>query len=186
MGTINYGTSDYITLGIKPAEAVDILSDAGFREWIEETYHFKPEDDESEAYKIAQDVAREYDIDDRENMNSIIEAAQPLHYYHVSIKPGYYEGYYLDIENNYSIAYDSYEDRREANKEITKIGQMLRDLAGCGIVSVWPGWCTTYRGYSETLEDIAEAVREMRAEVKTIPTWTQYEAAQEAERRATE
>ena len=45
MGTINYGTSDYITMGIRPADASSILNDPDFREWIEEEYHISPEEE---------------------------------------------------------------------------------------------------------------------------------------------
>lgn len=38
MGTINYYTSNYITLGIKPYEPEDLLSDSDFMQFIKEEW----------------------------------------------------------------------------------------------------------------------------------------------------
>lgn len=175
MGAINYGPSRYITMGIKPCEPSDLLADADFREWINEEYNFRPEDNESEAYGIAADVAQDYDREDKDNAERLIETFGFFEYYHIAVKPGYYEGFYIDIENNRPIAFDSWEDRREAQKEISRIKKMLLTLADCGLCSVWPGWCTTYRDRSGTREDINKAIREMREEARSTPTWAQYE-----------
>lgn len=180
MGTINYGTSNYITMGIRPADASSIFNDPDFREWIEEEYHISPEEEEERAYSIAVDVAREYDEEDRAEIEKEIEALQPLTYYHIAVKSGYYEGFYIDIESNYPVFFDDYADRAEAQKEVTKIRRLLESLTGCGLCSVWPGWCTTYRNREETFEDIAEAVQEMRDEIRSTPTWRQYERSTEA------
>lgn len=180
MGAINYGTSDYITMGIKPADATSILNDSDFREWIEEAYHFKPEEDEDEAYSIACDFAREYDSEDRAEAERVIEAAGTFHYYYIKAKPGYYEGFYIDIENNYGVAYNDWTDRAEAQKEVTRIKNMLLTLCDCGLCSVWPGWCTHYRNREQTIEEIHEAIQEMRDEIKHTPTWRQYERSTEA------
>lgn len=95
-------------------------------------------------------------------------------YFHVAIKPGYYEGFTLDIENNYPIAFDDYIDKRDAQKEITQLKKCLIDCAGVGLVSCSPGWCTGYKDYTETVEDIKAAIRDIREEVKHTPTWRQY------------
>lgn len=129
MGTINYKTSDYITLC--------------------------------------------YDCD-KENIDSILEKYD-FYYYHVAIQPGYYEGFSLDIENNFPIAFDTGEDRREAQKEITRLKKCLIECAGCGLVTCVPGRSTTYGDYKSTLESISTAIVEMREEVRKIPTWRQYE-----------
>lgn len=162
-------------MGIRPTQAADLLADQDFREWIEEEYRFRPEDDTQEAYSIAEDVAREYNAEDQAGAERMLEDLAGLTYYHVAVQPGYYEGFSIEIKNNYPVAYDSYEDRAEAQKEITQIKNMLFALADCGLCSVWPGWCTTYRSREETLEDIREAVKEMRQEVRSTPTWRQYD-----------
>jgi hypothetical protein len=98
-----------------------------------------------------------------------------FYYYHVKLEPGYYEGFSVDIENNFGIAYDSYEDKREAQKEITQIKKFLLECVENGLVCVWPGWCTTYRTPAETHADVLAAVKEMRDEARSIPTWRDYE-----------
>lgn len=170
MGTINYGKSDYITLGINPIDAWDVEHDESL---MEELRHEVKEyggtiDSEIQSY-IEQTAEADY-----ENAEAIFEKYD-FCYYHIELKSGYYEGFYLDIENNYGLYYDDYEEKREALKEIREIEKMLIELAGCGMVSVWPGWVTKYRTYEETLKDIKEAAKEMRQEVRSTPTWRQYE-----------
>lgn len=46
-----------------------------------------------------------------------------------------------------------------------------------GLVQCSPGWCTGYNDYKGTIVAIKAAIKEMREEVKTIPTWAQYERA---------
>lgn len=144
MGAVNYATSDYITMGILP---------------------YSTDMDEQEAQEA-------YSAD-WENVEHIIDRYN-LYYYHVTIKPGYYEGFALDIENNYPIAFASWEDRRECQKEITQIKKLLIECAGVGLVSCRPGWCTAYDDYSGTVSAISAAVKAMREEVRATPTWTQY------------
>ena len=122
MGAINYLTSDYITMGIKPYDVDDLFYS-----------------------------------DDMDNIKYELNS-HTFHYYHITIKPGYYEGFMLDIENNYPIAYDNYTDRKEANKEITEIKQFLIDCAGLGLVACSPGWCTGYSDYKGTIRAIKDAV----------------------------
>lgn len=172
MGTINYGTSDYITMGIRPYDYDDFINDSDFVE----CYNEDVSGVSLETY-IYETIADYYDCD-RMNFDSIREKYD-FYYYHVVLKPGYYEGYYIDIENNYGVCYDSWEDRRDANKEITQIKKFLVELAGCGFVSVYPGWCMGYANYNQTLIDINQAVKEMRNEVRTIPTYRQIELAGE-------
>lgn len=88
---------------------------------------------------------------------------------------GYYEGFYLDIENNFSVALDSWEDRREAMKEITRLKAFLMACIDAGLVQVWPGWCTSYKTPEESREALNVAIKGMREDVKHTPTWTQYE-----------
>ena len=162
MGTINYGTSDYITLGIKPYNVDDFMEEtrAEYGQAIDDEY----------IWQIIQD----YYNDDRINAESIIEKYD-FHYYHVAIKSGYYEGLYLDIENNYPIAYNDYTDKPEAQKELTQLKHCLIELAGIGFCEVYPGWCTTYKDYTTTIKSIISTIKSMRYEVRSIPTWRQYE-----------
>ena len=172
MGTFNYFTSDYITMGLKPYYASDLENDHDFMEELQ-----KEVDEYGGTIEEALNnyISACYESD-CENIECELNKYN-FQYYHITIKPGYYEGFTLDIENNFPIAFDGWEDRREANKEITKIKQLLIDCAGLGLVACYPGWCTGYADYTGTIKAISAAIKEMREEVKAIPTWRQYKTA---------
>ncbi len=169
MGTINYGKSDYITMGIKSVDSWDLLHDPETLKELEAEVAEYGGTVEEAAERLANDC-NETDYD---NAAEIFEKYD-FHYYHIEMKSGYYDGFYFDIENNYGIAYDNYEDKQEAQKEITRIKQMLIELAGVGVKSCYPGWSTGYRNYKQTIADIKEAIKEMRAEAKATPTDLYY------------
>ena len=171
MGTINYGTSNYITLGAKPLSPCDLESDSGFIEELRDNYNLTEDEDPTSAIYDYINICEEAD---RENLDSTMKKYH-FYYFHVAVKSGYYEGFYLDIENNFPIFFEDYTEKQEAQKEITAIKAFLTECAGNGLVSVWPGWCTTYHDYKTTLNHINKAVKEMREEVRTTPTWRQYE-----------
>lgn len=151
MGAINYYTSDYITMGLRPYDIEDFTDENGIDyDEIQFCYDCDYENIETELNK------------------------HDFYYFHVTIKPGYYEGFTLDIENNFPVALDSWEDRNAANKEITEIKQFLIDCAGLGLVQCFPGWCTGYNDYNGTIRAIKNAIKEIRQEIKSVPTWAQY------------
>jgi len=156
MGAVNYYTSDYITMGYDLSWDYCENDFNSFEEMCE---------------------CRQLDIDESWFMVNELLEKQNFWYYHVVIKPGYYEGFTIDIENNFPVAFDNWEDRRYANKEVTRIKAFLMACCDLGMVQVWPGWCTSYETAAETKTAITAAIREMREEIKTIPTWTQYEKA---------
>ena len=149
MGTINYRTSDFITLGLEPYDCDEY---------------------ENEDGEIDFD-ARHFDMEcDRENIQDILNRYS-FYYFHVKIEPGYYEGFSIDIENNYCLCFDSWQDKRAAQKEITQLKKFMLECMENGLCVVWPGWCTTYKSKEESITEIKEAVKAMRAEVLHIPTW---------------
>lgn len=170
MGAINYFTSDYITMGLRPYDSCELEKDSDFMEEISR---------ECEEYGgTIENAIADYIQDcyscDYENIKTELEKHN-FYYYHIAIEPGYYEGFTLDIENNFPIALDGWEDRKAAHKEITEIKQFLIDCTGLGLVQCSPGWCTGYSDYKSTIKAIKAAIKEMREELQTIPTWTQYE-----------
>ena len=170
MGAVNYSTSDYITLGIKPYDCADLENDAYFmKEAKAEVAEYGGTIEDCVSNYIENCYEADY-----ANVKAVLDKYQ-LWYYRITIMPGYYEGFALDIENNYCVALDSWEDRREMNKEITQIKQLLLECAGLGLVACYPGWCTSYEDYNDTIKAIKAAIKEMRAEVKATPTWAQYE-----------
>lgn len=172
MGAINYKTSDYITLGLKPFDADIYAKDANFLSYIAEAWQVDITD-EAEVEKAAQEAMQ---IDYISFYNKVERTLNnyDFYYFDVSIKSGYYEGYYIDIGNDFPVALDSCEDRNEANKEATRLKNFLIDCANLGMVQCFPGWCTGYNDYNGTIKAIKNAVKEMRAEIKSIPTWSRY------------
>lgn len=170
MGAANYFTNDYITMGVKPYSVYDLENDADFMAEIQaEVKEYGGTAEEAlNGY-----ISDSYEID-LANTESILSRFS-FWYYHVTIEPGYYEGFTLKIENNFPVAYDNYEDRRDAQKEITQLKKCLLELAGAGLVACYPGWCTWYEDYKGTCKAIETAIKAMRDEVRTIPTWRQYE-----------
>ena len=151
MGTINYGTSDYITLGYNLN-----WYDSDFETW-EEMEEEKQLDIE-EAY---------------ENIRFVLDKYNFV-FFHIAIEPGYYEGFYIDIENNYSCFFQDAQDKREAQKEVTKLKAFLMECVDLGLVQVWPGWCTSYKTHEETIAAIKTAIKKIRAEIRDTPTWYTY------------
>lgn len=170
MGIVNYFTSDYITMGVPLLYSCNLENDPDFME----NARAEVKEYGGTVEEIMNDYISDCYADDLENLNAILSRFS-FYYYHVTIKPGYYEGFTLDIENNFSIAFDSWEDRREAQKEITQLKRFLLECAGVGLVACYPGWCTGYEDYKGTCKAIEAAVKEMREEVKSVPTWKQYE-----------
>ena len=169
MGAINYYTSDYITLGLRPYDKSELANDPEFMEELQR---------EVNEYGGTVETALDSYINecyscDYANIKTELDKHY-FYYYHITIKPGYYEGFTLDIQNNFPVALDSWEDRRDANKEITEIKKFLIDCAGLGLVACRPGWCTSYSDYNGTIQAIQAAIKAMRDELKIIPTWAQY------------
>lgn len=148
MGAINYGSNNYINLGVN----VDCLRDV---------YGYEYEDFYTEIDFLYEEITT---ILDKYN----------FHYFHITIKSGYYEGFYIDIENNFSICFDDYTEKKEAQKEITQLKHFLNECANNGLVQYFPGWCTSYGDYASTKKAINEAIKTMREEVNSTPTWMQY------------
>jgi hypothetical protein len=143
MGTINYATSDYITIGFNcDYDYID--------EWEKET-----------------DLAVTYEI-----INELLEKYN-FYYYHVTLEPGYYEGFYIDIERNF-IFYDDYVEKQEAQKEVTQLKNFLLECINEGMVQVYPGWCTGYEDHKTSIKNVKEAIKNIRLDIKITPTYRQY------------
>lgn len=170
MGAINYMTSSYITMGIEPYSAYDLENDSDFMDALRDEIneYGGTIDDALESY-----IQTSYEADEM-NIEFILEKYS-FDYFHVTIKPGYYEGFTLDIENNYPVAFDGWEDKRAAQREITSLKKCLLECAGVGMVECWPGWCTKYNNYKGTCKAIGAAIKAMRDDVKNTPTMRQYE-----------
>ena len=138
MGAINYGTSEFLC---------------------------------SLGYNLNNDVA---DDEEAQNDHQLWTAEEvqdyidelSLCYYHIDIKPGYYEGFYLDISDIDDNYYSDYDCKPERVKELHKIGRALVDLANkFGLVSYAPGWRTGYSSTDRTIRYIKNAVKREITEI---------------------
>lgn len=169
MGAINYGTSDYITLAIQPYDRDCPDTIAYAHQMAEDMGDDTPEMVEK---LIDQDESDFYSLQ-RENIQSILDNYE-FYYYDITIKPGYYEGFSLNIENKYITAYNDCLDKRDAQKELTRVKKCLIECADNGLVKCTPGWCTGYYDHNDTIKSIGETIKKMRAEAKETPTWALY------------
>lgn len=157
MGTVNYWTSDYITLAMKPLDYDEFTDDDGNIDYDDMNFL------ESELYDDIQAILDRY----------------KFWAFHVTLKTGYYEGFSIYIENNSNCCFDNWQDKRDAMKEATQLKKFLLECANSGLVACNPWWCTTYYNYDETIKKINEAIKEIREEIKHTPTWLYYERNQQ-------
>lgn len=102
MGTINYGTSNYITIGIEPYDASDFEKDIDFMEELQNEVNEYGGTIEEAMSNYIQSC---YEAD-HGNIEYLLNNKYDFHYFHIVIEWGYYEGFYIDIENNYPVCYN--------------------------------------------------------------------------------
>ena len=142
MGAINYKTSDFITLGYNTNNIE-----------YEDPYYNELINDEYDEIKLLLNKERFY-------------------YFNITLEPGYYEGFTLDIEHNFSYFYDNYDEKKQALKEVKQIKDFLLYIVNnFTINAVYPGWCTGYADYKQTIKEINDAIEEMKNAVKNTPTF---------------
>ena len=109
--------------------------------------------------------------DDFDKIAGILEN-EHFYYFHIALKPGYYEGFSIDIEFNMGYYFDCYQDKKDAQKEITRVKQFLIDCINeFNLRACSPGWCTKFYDYNESIERLKRAIKEMRETVNNTPTW---------------
>ena len=204
MGTINYKTSDYITLGYEPLtmeiyeteqkienaekqrkKILDIITSVSpwrreldhYIYFMEKTVdHYDAVIDELNGEKCGLELMQENDFLEAE----YILKQYDFTYFHVVIEPGYYEGFSVNIENNHGYCYNDYSEKKEALKEVKQVRNFLRDIVhNANLVQVHPGWSTSYETYLTTLQNIDIAIFEMIEEVENTPTYYQLQRAGE-------
>lgn len=153
MGAINYGTSNYITIGLEPYDY--------------ENYRDENNEIDYEAMNI------DYS-DDLSNIEALLNHFD-FAIFHVVIESGYYEGFYINIENNYELCFNCWQDKRTAQKEITQLKEFLIACVNMGMCKVSPGWVTSYYSREDSIKAINAAMKDLREQVKQIPTWAYCE-----------
>ena len=143
MGTINYRTSEYITMGCKPYCCYECDND-----------------DASHICSICQET--DYDV-----AKSVLDGYNFM-YFNLDIEAGYYEGFSIMIEYEYKgDVFVDIDEKRRAKLEVDDIEECLTHLANNGLVACYPSWGTKYEDYNGTIAAISEAVTTMREDVRT-------------------
>lgn len=161
MGTINYFTSDVITLvfdenNVDTEYIKDVLTDYG------EEY---PRDD-VEQWKI-DDYIQEC-IDDRYNIvESRLDDAETFYYFKIEIKSGYYDGVQIIIEDLTKYGFDDSQEKRDALKEVNRLKNLLHLItAHDGFIACSPSWCSAYYSENQTHARIDTAIKELKSRIR--------------------
>lgn len=177
MSTINYHTSEYITLAVKPLELDTILQDPYFKEWAESIEMSFTGSNTIEALAMDQ-IYNDYQ-DIYSAAKSIIDEYN-FEWYKLHILPGYHDGYSIDIENCLPCHFDTYQDKQEAQKEVTQLKKCLIRLVKEACFSeCFPSWFVDYKDENESIQGINEAIKLMRKEIKITDTERQWNKRKE-------
>ena len=147
MGAVNYYTSDYITIGYD-------LSNVDYSEQEYNDFLYWMQDDYQQTENIL--------------------SKKRFNYFNIEIEPGYYEGFSINIKNNYDYSFsyngpcfDDYSEKQKALKEATTLKKLLLELINnFNLCVVYPGWCTRYGDYKTTLKELNAAIKEIKTEIK--------------------
>ena len=147
MGTINYFTSEYVTLGVCPFESVFAMING---ECEKDTRDLTPEEFEDIQERV-QAVIDQYDFNNT----------------HINIKPGYYEGFSLEILP-YEEDYYNLEERNEVIAELKTVEECLLKCLETGLCVCTPGWCTGYYNKTDSIKAVKKAVAQMKEDYEKI------------------
>ncbi len=186
MGAINYGTSYYfmntngkrdfakdITIGLKPTSYYDD-EESGYADWLKDQKGFDEDFEASDRDRSEYD--NEHDSLIYEDVKNFLESTVTPDHYSVSLTNGYYEGFYLTIENDIPWIFDDSREKNEYLKDITVLKNTLTRLVKeHGLTVVYPGWCTGYADEKDTATEINEFIRNLRKEVKSVDTFNTHQ-----------
>lgn len=169
MGTINYKSGKFLTLGVKPYDENDFLNDPETCEELE------LDQLESEFEKLETVVEYINDLyqEDYTLYESIIKKYNFAHF-EIGLEWGYYEGFCLPVNGVDYLYFDDSHEKKEALKEATLLKKMLLECVDYGLIRVSPGWCTGYSSREESIEAINNAIKEIKTKIQGIPTFKQY------------
>ena len=144
MGTINYGSNDYFNIGVNPNNY-----------WIED--------------ENGENIFLDYEMDEDYQAIEKLLNYYNFNYFEVTIQPGYYEGFYIDISFDY--LWVDYWEKPEILKELTQLKNFLISCVYNGLVEYYPGWCMGYSDTKETIQAIKDKIRELKQYFKKFPTY---------------
>ena len=130
-------------------------------------------------------LVNEPETEDEELYCELVEETQAqldklnLYYFSLSIEYGYYEGFYLKLnEENTKYIYANTKEKQEVLKELTAIKNILIELVKDNfLIGCYPSWVTTRLKTAETIKQIKSIIKELKAE--TMASYTEYKANKE-------
>lgn len=145
MGTINYKTNKYVTIGLNTNYLYEDTEDIQEEE-IYETELF--------IYEETKAIIEKYNFD----------------YFVVNIVDGYYDGFCInfDFKKDYI---SSYEERTLIEKEITQLKKLLFELVDYELNVCFPWWVTKWLNNKESKQEIQKAIKEIRKDAKAFEIW---------------
>ena len=117
MGAINYKSNDFVTVG------------------VDTNYFYEEEkelDENGFCYNIDDEITNLY-----EDITTILSKYN-FYYINVKIACGYYEGFYIDFEENFGIFYNDYFEKMQAIKEVTQLKKFLIECIENGLSVCFP------------------------------------------------
>lgn len=177
MGSINYHTSEYITLAVRPLEIDEVLQDPYFREWAENVGMSFTGSNTMGALAI------DWIYNDYQNIHNTAKNIiddYGFEWYELHLLPGYEEGYSIDIECCLPGHFDTYKDKKEAQKEVTQVKEcLIRLVKEAGFCECFPSWSTDYSDVKDTIKGINAAIKLMRKEITITETERQLNKRKE-------
>lgn len=95
-----------------------------------------------------------------------------LYYYRLIIKSGYYNGFYLELnEKNTKYVYNNTKEKNEVAKELTLIKKCLVEIVKNGYCwGCLPSWIYNRQTTTETIKQIKTIIKELKTEIKASYT----------------
>jgi glutamate-1-semialdehyde aminotransferase len=153
MGAINYKNSDWVTVGVK----------------MDDFYNNAEELEENDIY-----YDKDYEIENLFEEIQEILSKYDFYYMHVELVSGYYDGFYIDIENNFEVCYEDTYEKAAALKEVTQLKKFLLECIDNGLLVCFSSWVTTWLSVEESKAKIKESIKLLKEYIKDTPTYKQY------------
>lgn len=160
MGTINYFTSDVITL-VHDSSIYD--RDFIRDECLLNDSDIDPDDVTDSDIDFIIDNFINDQISDLENYVDF--DAPSMEFFKLSVKYGYYEGAQLIIDDSTKYGFESTEERADALKEADTLKSVLLAVHEIGFCACFPSWCPKYYNHDETIEKIDNAINELKSRI---------------------
>ena len=160
MGTINYFTSDIVTM-VHDSNLYD-------RDFIREECILNDSDvDPDDVTDADIDFIIDNFINDQisELENYVGFDAPAMEFFKLSVKYGYYEGAQLIIDDSTKYGFDSEEERADALKEADTLKTALLDVYELGFCACAPSWCPKYYNHDETTQEIDNAINDLKSRI---------------------